>query len=117
MTDLVTPAELIQDMLELSQKLDGDHDDLIKACREYSEKEDIYRLAKANAYLAATGTVDQRKAYVDKTTSHERRDAHTAENLMKAGFARVKSTQIQISIRQSAAQMVKSEMQMAGRFD
>lgn len=117
MADLITPAQLIEDMLSLSRLLDSHHDELIRACRYYSEKEDLYRLAKANAYLAASGTVDERKAHVDKRTSAERRAAHDGENLMKAAFARVKSTQVQLSIRQTAAQMVKSEMSMAGRFD
>lgn len=115
--DVITPAQLNQDMLELSRLLDQHHDELVRAAHEYSEREDLYRLAKATAFLAATGTVADRQAHADKATSSERRAAHLAEQLMKAAFARVRSTQAQLSARQSVAQMVKSEMQMAGRFE
>lgn len=110
-----TPARLNADMLELSQLLDEHHEELVRACHEFSEAEDAYRLAKANAFLTASGTVEARKAQVDKVTSAERRRAHLAEELMRAAFARVKSTQAQLSARQSIAQVKKSELQQLGR--
>lgn len=117
MSDIVTPAQLNADMIALSRLLDEHHAVLERACYEFSEKEDLYRLAKATAFLAATGTVGERQANTDKATSAERRAAHLSENLMKAAFARVRSTQAQLSARQSLAQLLKSEMRMAGAFD
>jgi hypothetical protein len=110
-----TPAQLNTDMVNLSRLLDEHHEELVKACYEFSEKEDLYRLAKATAFLAATGTDKTKQAITDKTTSRERREAHLAENLMKAAFARVRSTQAQLSARQSIAQVKRSELQQLGR--
>src|SRR5690348_1301026 len=39
--------------------------DYEKACREAAEAEGAYKLAKARAFLSATGTVDARKAKAD----------------------------------------------------
>lgn len=115
MTYEFTPAQLNEDMLNLSNLLDQHHNALSQAAHEFSEREDLYRLAHANAFLAATGPQEERKKKADKVTSSERRASHLAENLMKAAFARVRSTQAQLSARQSMAQLKKSELQHLGR--
>ena len=40
--------------------------DFEAACKGFAEAEHSYRMAKAEAYLSATGTVDERKAKMDK---------------------------------------------------
>lgn len=114
--DLVTPADLRAEMLRLSGELDRAHSALIEASREWARTENEYRLAKANAFLTSSGTVDARKAQVDKTTSRERVDAHTAEALKVAALENVRNKRAQLSALQSVANAVRSEVEMSGRL-
>lgn len=116
MSDLITVADLRDEMLRLSRELDGAHDTLIKTSHDWAQAENTYRLAKANAYLASSGTVDSRKASVDKATSPERVTAHTAEALKVAALENVRNRRAQLSALQSVAHAVRSEVEMAGRL-
>lgn len=116
MSDLVTPADLRAEMLRLSRELDAAHDSLVKASHDWARAENEYRLAKANSYLTSSGTVDARKAQVDKTTSGERVQAHTAEALKVAALENVRNKRAQLSALQSVAHAVRSEVEMSGRL-
>lgn len=111
----VTPRELNAEMMRLSNLLDVRHQELIDVSHRWATSEDTYRLAKANAYLAATGTVQERQARVDKATSVERKEAHLAESLKKAAEFAIRNAQIQLSALQTVANAVRSEVEMAGR--
>ena len=115
--DLITSEQIVAEMIRLSRRLDEDHDKLIEAARRYAVAEDRYRLEKAAAYLASSGTVDARKAHVDQATSQSRRESHEAEGLKVAALERVRSTRAQLSALQSVANAVKVEAELAGRYD
>lgn len=116
MSELITPSQLRDEMLRLSRELDSAHEELINASRKWAESENTYRLAKANAFLASSGTVQARSAAVDKATSDERRSAHLAEALKVAALENVRNRRAQLSALQSVANAIRSEVEMAGRL-
>lgn len=115
MTDVITPADLNQELLRLSRLIDEAQEELISRSHEWAEAENTYRLAKANAFLASSGTVDARKAAVDKATSRERMDAHLSDALRVAALENVRNRRQQINALQSVAAAVRSESELAGR--
>lgn len=115
MGDVITIHDLSVEMVRLSKRLDEDHEALVAASADWARKENRYRLAKASAYLAASGTVDERKSHVDKATDLERFECHLAEGQKVAALERVRSTRAQLSALQSVASAVRSEQEMAGR--
>jgi hypothetical protein len=114
--EIITPKNLTQELLRLSRLLDEAHDELIKQSHEWAVRENEYRLAKASAHLASSGTVDERRAYCDKATSQERLAAHLAEGLKVAALEAVRSRRAQLSALQSVGNAVRSEIEMAGRY-
>lgn len=114
--DVTTPRHLVDEMLRLSRSLDEAQATLEKASRDWARQENEYRKAKANAYLASSGTVDARKAAVDKATDQERHDAHLADALRVAALENVRNRRAQLSALQSIANAVKSEVEMSGRY-
>lgn len=116
MSDLITPQQLVQELLRMSKLLDQAHDELVARSHEWAKAEDCYRLAKANAFLASSGTVGERTARQDKATSDERHAAHLAEALKVAALEAVRSRRTQISAIQSVAAAVRSDLEMSGRY-
>jgi hypothetical protein len=114
--DVTTPRHLVDEMLRLSRLLDVAQEELKKASRDWARLENEYRKAKANAYLASSGTVDARKAAVDKATDQERHDAHLADALRVAALENVRNRRAQLSALQSIANAVKSEVELSGRY-
>jgi hypothetical protein len=115
MTDFITPAQLNSEMIRLSRDLDVAHQELVDQSHAWAKSEGKYRLAKANAYLASTGTVQARQAHVDKVTDSERIEAHLSDALRVAALERVRNVRAQLSALQSVANAVRSEVEMAGR--
>jgi hypothetical protein len=109
----ITPRELIEEMLRLSRELDGAQADLVAAVREEAQAEQRYRRARATAYLATSGTVAEREAYVGKTIDEEAFAAQLAEGLAKAALESVRNRRAQLSALQSVAASVREELQLA----
>lgn len=97
----MTPGEMATEMFRLSALLDSSLDLLNEQAREYASSEDAYRLARARAYIASSGTVDERKSQADLQTSQERQAAHLADGLRQAALEAVRSRRAQISALQS----------------
>lgn len=113
---MITPRELVDEMIRLSRELDSAHDRLVSKSEEWAQLENDYRLAKATAFLAATGrTVEEKKAHADQATSQQRVKAHAAEGLKVAALEKVRSLRAQLSALQSVSSSVRSEIEMAGR--
>lgn len=115
MSELITPQMLQTEMIRLSSEIDQAHASLVSLSHEWAEAENAYRLAKAVAFLASSGTVGERQAYCDKATSSERLRAHKAEALKVAALENVRNRRAQLSALQSVAHAVRSEVEMAGR--
>lgn len=113
----MTPAEINAELLRLSRRLDAAHVELEARTRAYSEAEHVCSQAWSNAYLASSGTVDERKAYCMKAVGKEKYAAHLAEGLKVSALEAVRSIRAQLSAVQTAATLLKSEMSMAGRYE
>lgn len=109
-------SDLTAEMLRLSRALDVAHDDLIRRSNEWARVENEYRKARANTYLATSGTVAEREARVDKAVEGERYAAHLADGLKVAALEKVRSLRAQLSACQSVANAVRSDVEMAGRM-
>ena len=110
---LLSPLELLKEKDRLSLLLDEALADLYLQTRRFAESENTYRLARANAYLAASGTVNEREAHVDKATSKERVEAHLSKGLMEACRLNVRAKLAQLSAWQTGSTLSKTEMEMA----
>lgn len=94
---------------DLSRRLDQAVANLRDAIQAEGETERIYSMAKANAYLAATGTARERDAATDKVVSAERERAHVAAALTKAAFEEIRSLRQQMSALQTVASAQKAQ--------
>lgn len=97
------------DLQATSKELLAQCDELASTARDYAVKENAYRLAKANAYLKSEGTVDARKAQVDKICEHNRLECHVAEGILDATRERVRSLRAVLSALQTIANGYKAE--------
>jgi len=105
--------ELVTEMLRLSRLLDKGVKALTKAAQDYAEAEDRFAAAKAKAYLAAEGPVEQRKAYVADLTGSERLEALKADGWRQACLEAVRSRRQQLSALQSVAAGHRTELELA----
>lgn len=102
-------SNLNADLQSTSKELLTECDELARTARDYAVKENAYRLAKANAMLAAEGTVDVKKAQVDRVTERERLESHIAEGILDATRERVRSLRAVLSALQTIANSHKVE--------
>jgi len=103
-------ANLSEDLQSTSKELLGECDELTKAAREYANRENAYRMARAKAMLEAPkDTVDMKKAFVDSVTEKERLAAHVSEGLLDATRERVRSLRAVLSALQTIAGSYKAE--------
>lgn len=111
--DIYSPRALVDRMLVASRDLNDAQANLEAAVRREASAEAEYRKARANAYLATSGTVGEREASVDKTVADERYNAHLAEGLSKSALEAVRNRRTQLSVLQTVANSVKEEMKFA----
>jgi hypothetical protein len=105
----LTPGELVELMFKASRALDEAQTQLSRCVRVEADAESEYRKAKANAYLATSGTVGERDAQVDKTVADERYRAHLAEGLSKSALEAVRNRRTQLSVLQTVANSLREE--------
>ena len=110
----MTIPELTQALMDTATDLRQANADLYTLSMDYVRAEDMYRNAKANAYLVAEGTINERNAKVDKVCAGERLKAHLAEAEMNAKKELVKSLLAQLSALQTIGALTRAEMQLAG---
>lgn len=106
-------AELTAEMLRLSKLLDDALSYLRRQAVEYAEAEDAYRLARSKAILAASGTVDEKKAQADLETSEQRQRALLADGMRQAALEAVRSRRGQLSALQSVTAAYRAEAELA----
>lgn len=103
-------GNLNEDLRSTSTELLSECDELTTLARDYANKENAYRLAKATAMLKAEGkTVDLKKAETDIICQKERLDSHIAEGLLDASRERVRSLRAVLSALQTIAGSFKAE--------
>lgn len=105
----MTVSELHEAIVDTSREVDESITAMRKAAIEYADAENLYRLARATSFLAATGTVSARQATVDLATSVERHRAHVADGLQKAAVEAARSRRAQLSALQTLANAHRAE--------
>jgi hypothetical protein len=109
-TDIYSNRAMVDRMIAASHALDEAQADLETCVCRRANAEAEYRKAKANAYLATSGTVGEREAQVDKTIADERYAAHLAEGLAQSALEAVRNRRTQLSVLQTVAGAIKEEM-------
>ncbi len=112
MTDY-TPGSLVKMMIEAARDLEEAQDELVQRTHKHSEADRRYRQARATAYLASSGTVGEREAYVAKSCDEETYAAHLSEGLAKAAMEAVRNRRTVLSALQSISAAVRAEAELA----
>lgn len=109
----MNPESLNVELDQIAREMHSAQTDLEKYSEEWAYKENAYRRAKALAYLTSEGTVDNRKAIVDRDCEKERLAAHLSEGLMKSALENVRNRRAHLSAIQTKSANVKAEMDEA----
>jgi hypothetical protein len=109
----VNVAELASRMTSAKRDIDEAFDTYEKAIIEDAEADRAAKIAKASAYLAASGPVAERQASVDQTTADVQYRARLAEGLKRSAGMAVDSKKQWLSALQSIASLSKAEAQLA----
>lgn len=120
----VLPADLVVELLRLSDALGEVTDEYAAAAYEYGEADSGYRKAKAISYLTATTDDKQRprkeqrtvaaiSATVDIECENERLTERLAKARKEATKEKMESTRIQINALQSVANALREEMRLS----
>lgn len=110
---MITVAELNAELIRLSKKLDEAQAELVKQVSIEATAEHEFRKARANAFLATSGTVAEREASTDKTTADERYRAHLAQGLAKSALEAVRNIRQQLSALQTLAGAAREEAKLS----
>lgn len=108
----MTPADLVQKLIEAARALDSAQAELVRATRENAEKQRKYRQAKSNAYLATSGTVAERDAQVTKVIEEEAFGAHLSEGLERSALEAVRNARQILSAWQSISTAIRAEAEL-----
>lgn len=109
----MNPDGLNRELDQIAREMHTAQTDLEKYSEEWAHAENSYRRKKAISYLTSEGTVDNRKAIVDRDCEKERLAAHLAEGLMKAALENVRNRRSHLSAIQTKSANVKAEMDEA----
>jgi hypothetical protein len=109
----VDVAELSQRMMTAKREIDAAFDTYEKAILEDAEADRASKVAKASAYLAASGPVAERQASVDQTTADVQYRSRLAEGLKRSAGQAVESKRQWLSALQSLASLSKAEAALA----
>lgn len=114
MAEVPTNAtELARQMFAAKREIDLALAEYQRAIEEDAEADRASRVAKASAYLAASGPVAERQAHVDQTTADVQHRARLAEGLKRSASSAVESKRQWLSALQSLASLSKAEAQLA----
>lgn len=118
-------AEAAEEMARLSRLLDAGLAAMRDQAQELAESENVYRKAKAQAWLVAptdpTGTkpaerewiAAAREAWVNSHTADERRRRDLAEGMARAAYQAVRARQTQVSALQTLVNAWQQEAKFA----
>lgn len=85
--------------------------------QDWALADQSYRKAQSIAYAKSSGTIPERKAFVDDQCNQEMYAAHSLEAIKEAAKENVRALQTEVSAYQTLASLLKSEMQMAGQYE
>ena len=110
-------AELSAAMVQGKRELEQAQDEHVRCVREAADADRVMRIAKATAYLAATGPVEERKAHVDQSTADVQHAAKLAEGLQQSALEAIRSRRQVLSSLQSLAAAQREEAHLARYMD
>lgn len=96
-----TLTDLVVEARRLSELLDRGLNALRQSASEWAEAEHEYRQAKAQGWLAAKGTVNERESMIEIRAGDLRRRRDIAEGMRMAALEAVRSRRAQLSALQS----------------
>ena len=106
-------AELAQQMHAAKREIDAATVEVERAIVEDADADRAAKLAKATAYLAASGPVAERQAHVDQATADVQHRARLAEGVKRSAFSALDSKRQWLSALQSLASLTRAEAQLA----
>lgn len=106
-------VELAQQMLAAKREVDEAMSELERCSIHAAQSDRTYRLAKATATLATSGTIQEREAHADKAIADERYEAKLAEDLKVSALEAVRSKRQWLSALQSLAAANRAEAELA----
>lgn len=109
----MNPPQLIATLEQATKELEEAQGELERAVKAWAEADREYRLARARAFIATSGTVAEREAHTDLETDEQRYRAHLADGLKVSALEAVRNRRQQLSAWQSAAALMKSEAELA----
>ena len=109
-TDL---RQLSMQMIAAKRELEESMTEHERCVHESAEADRVSRIAKASAYLAASGPVAERQAHVDIATADAQHRAKLADGLEKSALEAVRSRRQVLSSLQSLASLAREEVRLA----
>lgn len=102
-------GELSIQLLEAVKELRSSQADLEQRSVDYAKAERTYRMQKATAYLATTGTVGEREARSEHAINEFRFQRDMAEGLKVSALEAVRGNRGVVSAVQTLASLYKAE--------
>lgn len=102
-------AELNTQILSAAQTLRSSLDDLERRSIDYAKAEKAYRMQKATAYLATTGTVNEREARAENAINEFRFQRDMAEGLKVSALEAVRGNRAVLSAIQTLTNLYREE--------
>lgn len=109
-TDLRTIAA---QMIQAKDDLEHSMHEHVRYVRESAAANRDAKIARASAYLAASGPVAERQAYVDQTCAEVSYRAELADGLERSALEAVRSRRQVLSSLQSLASLAREEVRLA----
>lgn len=117
MTAPSTPTEVAQQLARLARELDQCVKALEFADRDATEKRAGFDLAFSRAFIAETGSVDQRKHLAVIACHAQRLDADVADALVRHLRRQIDAVKVRIDVGRSYGAAVRAEISLAGQGD
>jgi hypothetical protein len=108
---MITSLDIAKELKKRSRQVDESLDSLRAAAVEYASAENEYRKGKAQAILAAEGTVQEKDALAEIQIGDLRARRDLASQLRDVEMEVVRARRGQLSAVQSVAAVVRAEME------
>ena len=117
-SDVITPSELAQKLLDLIEELNEAHNEAVQLAHEYADAEHEFELAFCTARLTAEtggGTAGFKDANARQTSAAKKRAATLAQELRRSARDAEENVRCAMSALQTVAKAVSVEIELAGR--
>jgi hypothetical protein len=104
---------MLDELRRVTTLIDEALDQLRASSRDYADAEHAYRQARAKAWLAARGTVNERESMVELRCGDLRYARDLADGLRSASVEAIRSRRAQLSALQSVLAASRAEVELA----